>query len=98
MKQSLKLTAMELGALSVLTLVVAAISITFLLRGCSDRTAGPTVNADCDSISAIIEATRDSNCIAPLQKQKKPRAKRNTTRSERTQPLERNYLDEIADE
>lgn len=94
-----KLTAMELGALSVLTLAVAAIAITLIVKGCND-TGRERSAAVCDSITSAIEAKLASpDSVTEIVKTKRKKAKKaETIKPQRKTPKQRNYLDEPVNE
>ena len=99
MSSRFKLTAMELAALSVLTLAVAAIAVTLSVRSCNDSVRQP-VTAATDSVTTAIEnrlASPDSltEVIKPRSKKTKKAKK---SKAPRKSPKQRNYLDEPVNE
>lgn len=90
---------MELAALSVLTLAVAAIAIILIVKGCNE-TRGQESLTMCDSITTAIEAKLASpDSVTEVVKPKRKKTKKaETTKPSRKTPKQRNYLDEPVNE
>ena len=91
---------MELAALSVLTIVVAAITVTLTVKSCNDN-SGQSTDLRCDSITTIVEsrlASPDSLQSIEKNNRKKKKKKAEKIKAPRKQPKQRNYLDEPVNE
>ena len=90
---------MELAALSVLTIVVAAITVTLTVKSCNDN-SGQSTDRTCDSITTIVESRLASpDSLQSIEKNnRKKKKKAEKIKAPRKQPKQRNYLDEPVNE
>lgn len=90
---------MELAALSVLTIVVAAITVTLTVKSCNGN-SGQSTDQTCDSITTIVESRLASpDSLQSIEKNnRKKKKKAEKIKAPRKQPKQRNYLDEPVNE
>lgn len=97
MRSKFKLTSGELASLSALLIAVTAIAAVLLARSCETRGGLSDAVESCDSITVAVEAARSQHKNATVTKKHK-RNRRDSVPKVQRKPLERNYLDEPANE
>lgn len=102
MGRRLKLTAMELGSLSMLALATVSIAVILSVKNCSESGRPTPSTETVDSIASVVkthQAAPDSlKSAAKAENDKDRRKKKKTIKQRRKVPAHRNHLDEPAND